>query len=98
MTAIQRTTAPAGELSMKVIRNDRGVESALRGGAGHLLESVRLFDEYVGEQVGPGRRSLAYRLTLRAPDRTLTGEEADAARDQAVAAAAADTGAQLRSA
>ena len=74
------------------------VESALRGGAGHLLESVRLFDEYVGEQVGPGRRSLAYRLTLRAADRTLTGEEADAARDQAVAAAAADTGAQLRSA
>ena len=74
------------------------VEAALRVGAGPLLESLRLFDEYVGEQVGAGRRSLAYRLTLRAADRTLTGEEADAARDQAVAAAGADTGAQLRSA
>ena len=74
------------------------VEAALRDGGGPLLESVRLFDEYVGEQVGPGRRSLAYRLTLRADDRTLTGEEADAARDQAVAAASADTGAQLRTA
>ncbi len=74
------------------------VEAALREGGGPLLESVRLFDEYVGEQVGAGRRSLAYRLTLRAADRTLTGEEADAARDQAVAAAGADTGAQLRTA
>ena len=74
------------------------VEAALRDGGGPLLESVRLFDEYVGEQVGAGRRSLAYRLTLRADDRTLTGEEADAARDQAVAAASADTGAHLRTA
>ncbi|MGN6610784.1 MAG: phenylalanine--tRNA ligase subunit beta [Angustibacter sp.] len=72
------------------------VERALRDGGGALLEQVRLFDEYRGEQVGEGKRSLAYRLVLRAPDRTLTGDEATAARDAAVAAAAERTGAILR--
>ena len=43
-------------------------------------------------QVRPGRKSLAYKLTFRAPDRTLTGEEAVAARDAAVAAAASGPG------
>ena len=51
------------------------VELALRNGAGDLLESVRLFDVYTGVQVGEGRRSLAFTLRLRAPDRTLTAEE-----------------------
>ncbi|HEX8498245.1 MAG TPA: phenylalanine--tRNA ligase subunit beta, partial [Actinomycetales bacterium] len=72
------------------------VEAAVRDGAGPLLEQLRLFDDYRGEQVGPGRRSLAYRLVLRAPDRTLTGEEAEAVRDAAVAAAATAVGAELR--
>ena len=72
------------------------VEAALRAGAGPLLEQLRLFDDYRGDQVGSGRRSLAYRLVLRAPDRTLTGEEAEAIRDAAVARAAADVGAVLR--
>jgi phenylalanyl-tRNA synthetase beta chain len=74
------------------------VEAALRDGAGELLESVRLFDVYTGEQAGPGRRSLAYTLRFRAPDRTLTAEESGAARDAAVAAAAERTGAVLRGA
>ncbi|MGH3682595.1 MAG: hypothetical protein ACRDT2_20375, partial [Natronosporangium sp.] len=72
------------------------VRAALRVGAGELLESVRLFDVYAGEQLGQGRKSLAYTLTFRAPDRTLTTEEAVAARDAAVAAAASRTGAELR--
>ena len=57
-------------------------------GAGPLLESVRLFDVYTGEQVGEGRKSLAYSLRFRAADRTLTAEEAAAARDAAVEEAA----------
>ena len=73
------------------------VEQALVAGAGELLESARLFDVYTGEQIGEGRRSLAYKLTFRAPDRTLTGEEAVAARDAAVAEAARRFGAQMRS-
>ncbi len=73
------------------------VEAALREGAGELLESIRLFDVYTGEQVGPGRKSLAFALRLRAPDRTLTEEEAGAARDAAIALAAERTGAVRRS-
>jgi phenylalanyl-tRNA synthetase beta chain len=72
------------------------VESALRAGGGALLEDVRLFDEYRGAQLEADRRSLAYHLVLRAPDRTLTGEEAEAARDAAVAEATARTGATIR--
>ncbi|HEU5157046.1 MAG TPA: phenylalanine--tRNA ligase subunit beta [Streptosporangiaceae bacterium] len=72
------------------------VETALRAGAGELLESIRLFDLYTGEQVGDDRKSLAYTLRFRASDRTLTTEEITAARDAAVAAAADRTGAALR--
>ncbi|MFF3847482.1 phenylalanine--tRNA ligase subunit beta [Streptomyces sp. NPDC002328] len=73
------------------------VESALREGAGELLEGIRLFDVYENEeQLGEGRKSLAYALRFRAGDRTLTVDEASAARDAAVALAGARTGAVLR--
>jgi phenylalanyl-tRNA synthetase beta chain len=72
------------------------VEAALRSGAGDLLESIRLFDVFTGAQVGEGRKSLAYHLHFRAPDRTLTEAETGAARDAAVAAAAAAVGAVQR--
>ncbi|MGK5630186.1 phenylalanine--tRNA ligase subunit beta [Streptomyces sp. URMC 123] len=74
------------------------VEAALRAGAGELLESVRLFDVFSGEQIGEGKKSLAYALRFRAADRTLTVEEASAARDAAVVTAAERTGALLRGA
>jgi phenylalanyl-tRNA synthetase beta chain len=72
------------------------VERALRVGAGPLLESVWLFDVYTGPQIGEGKKSLAYALRFRAPDRTLTDAEAAAARDAAVARAAKLTGAVQR--
>ncbi|NPC99078.1 phenylalanine--tRNA ligase subunit beta [Nocardioides sp. zg-DK7169] len=72
------------------------VEAALREGAGELLESIRLFDVYTGEQVGEGHKSLAFALRFRAPDRTLTDEETSSARDAAVAAAADRLGATQR--
>ncbi|MGI5336937.1 phenylalanine--tRNA ligase subunit beta [Streptomyces sp. CA-181903] len=74
------------------------VEAALRSGAGELLESLRLFDVYTGEQLGEGRKSLAYALRFRASDRTLTADEASAARDAAVRTAVERTGAVLRGA
>lgn len=74
------------------------VEKVLREGAGELLESIRLFDVFTGEQVGAGKKSLAYALRFRAADRTLTVDEASAARDAAVALAAERTGAVLRGA
>jgi phenylalanyl-tRNA synthetase beta chain len=61
------------------------VEAAIREGAGELLEAVRLFDVYTGPQLGEGRKSLAYSLTLRASDRTLSGEEAGAVRNGVIA-------------
>ncbi|MEU0336371.1 phenylalanine--tRNA ligase subunit beta [Streptomyces sp. NPDC006193] len=73
------------------------VEAALREGAGELLESIRLFDVYENaEQLGDGKKSLAYALRFRAADRTLTVDEASAARDAAVALAGERTGAVLR--
>ena len=74
------------------------VAVALREGAGTLLESVRLFDLYADDvKLGAGVKSLAFALRLRAPDRTLTVEEASLARDAAIARAAELTGATLRS-
>jgi phenylalanyl-tRNA synthetase beta chain len=74
------------------------VEAALVAGApSDLLEGVRLFDVYTGAQVGEDRKSLAYTLRFRAPDRTLTAAEATAARDAAVAEAERRVGAVLRS-
>jgi phenylalanyl-tRNA synthetase beta chain len=78
------------------------VEQALADGvsaAGDvMLESLRLFDVYTGAQAGEGHKSLAYTLRFRAPDRTLTADEANGARDAAVAEAARRTGATLRGA
>jgi phenylalanyl-tRNA synthetase beta chain len=77
------------------------VERAMVAGAAAgdvRLESLSLFDVYTGDQVGEGRKSLAYTLRFRAPDRTLTAEEASAVRDAAVAEAARQTGAVLRGA
>jgi phenylalanyl-tRNA synthetase beta chain len=72
------------------------VEAALREGAGEYLESIRLFDVYTGPQVGEGKKSLAFALRFRAPDRTLTEQETGAARDAAVALAAERCGALQR--
>jgi len=72
------------------------VFQALRDGGGELLESVRLFDVYAGDQVLPGRKSLAFSMIVRAPDRTLTAADATAVRDSAVALAAQRVGATLR--
>jgi phenylalanyl-tRNA synthetase beta chain len=72
------------------------VEQALRAGAGELLESIRLFDVFTGPQIGEGKKSLAFALRFRAPDRTLTETETAAARDAAVAAAADAVGAVQR--
>jgi phenylalanyl-tRNA synthetase beta chain len=72
------------------------VAATLREGAGPLCESVRLFDLYTGEQVGAGRKSLAFALRFRAPDRTLTEAETAVAREAAVALAVERHGAVRR--
>jgi phenylalanyl-tRNA synthetase beta chain len=89
---VVRETVPAADVQAALAA---GAAAAGGDGAG-LLEEVRLFDIYTGEQVGEGNKSLAYRLRFRAPDRTLTDEETSAARDAAVAEAARRVGAVLR--
>jgi phenylalanyl-tRNA synthetase beta chain len=74
----------------------QAVADAVRDGAGELLEDVRLFDVYTGPQVGEDRKSLTFALRFRAADRTLTEDEASAARDAAVRCAAERVGAVLR--
>ncbi len=63
------------------------VLTALREGAGELLEDVALFDVYAGKGIEDGKKSLAFSLRFRAADRTLTADEASEAREGAVALA-----------
>ncbi|MEV7638118.1 phenylalanine--tRNA ligase subunit beta [Pseudarthrobacter enclensis] len=72
------------------------VLAALREGAGELLEDVALFDVYAGKGIEDGKKSLAFGLRFRAADRTLTADEASAARETAVALAAERFGAVQR--
>ena len=74
----------------------QAVIDAVRAGAGELLEDVALFDVYTGPQIGEDRKSLTLALRFRAPDRTLTEDEASAARDAAATVAAERVGAVLR--
>jgi phenylalanyl-tRNA synthetase beta chain len=92
---------PASDIDLAFAVDDAvpalSVLTTLRDAAGDLCESVRLFDVYRGVQVGEGRRSLAFRLRFRAPDRTLSETELAAARQAAIDAVTAGHGAELRS-
>ncbi len=92
------TMPPAIQDVALVVDGDVSAESvrlALIEGAGELLESIELFDRY--DKVGEGKISLAFTLTFRAPDRTLTVEEVNEFRLKATELAKERTGAQLRS-
>jgi phenylalanyl-tRNA synthetase beta chain len=71
------------------------VLARVRGAAGGMLESARVFDVYEGEQVGEGRRSLALALSFRDLERTLTDEDVAPVRERVVAAVA-EIGGELR--
>jgi len=72
------------------------IEATLRAELGDVLEAVRCFDVFRADSLGAGRRSLAFTLRLRAPDRTLTDTEAGELRARAVAAVEQAHGAELR--
>ena len=55
------------------------LENAIREGAGKLCESIKLFDVYQGNQIAEGKKSVAYRVTLRSAESTLTDEVIDRA-------------------
>lgn len=72
------------------------LQQTIRSAGGDLLEDVRLFDVYTGEQVGDGKRSLAFALSLRADDRTLEHDEITAVRQAIIAALESEHAALLR--
>ena len=98
--AVPVLTYPAAtqDVALLVDRNlpASEVERVLREGAGELLEDIRVFDDYRGTGIDESKKSLAFALRFRAPDRTLTADEASAAREAAVAAAVEQLGAEAR--
>ena len=93
------STFPAVVQDLAVVLDDdvpaADVLAAVRASAGDLLEGLRLFDVYRGEQVEEGRKSLALRLEFRAADRTLTDDEVSGLRGQ-VERALGEIGGKLR--
>lgn len=80
---------------------DEGVAGArvvelIRQSGGALLVHVRLFDLYRGDPLPPGKKSLAYRLTIQAPDRGLSDADAGAVREKIVSRLKRELGAELR--
>ena len=69
---------------------------AAREAAGIELREMRPFDVFRGEQVGPGRKSIAFNIVFQSAERTLTDEEAAQLRTKIVDALAARFGAELR--
>ncbi len=72
------------------------VNATLRDAGGALLENVRLFDVFRSEALGAGRKSLAFAIRFRAPDRTLTDAEVGKLRQQCINAVVKMHGAELR--
>ncbi|MBR6338301.1 MAG: phenylalanine--tRNA ligase subunit beta [Ruminococcus sp.] len=71
------------------------IEKAVKKAVGGILESVSLFDVYTGAQVGDGKKSVSYSITMRSHEGTLTDEQTDKAMDK-VFKALADNGWTLR--
>jgi phenylalanyl-tRNA synthetase beta chain len=72
------------------------VQGLIESAAGELLVEVMLFDLYRGAQIGAGKKSLAYRLTYQARDRTLTDAEVARVRGRIVKRLQEEAGATLR--
>jgi phenylalanyl-tRNA synthetase beta chain len=75
---------PAAEFDLALLLPEStsaaAVEKLIRAQAGELLERLELFDQYVGQGVGDGMRSVAWRLTFRHPERTLRDKEIEGRR------------------
>ena len=72
------------------------LEDCIRSAGGKLIKQVSLFDIYRGKGIDEGKKSVAFNLVLRADDRSLTGEEADADVKKVLEALASQLGAVLR--
>ncbi len=97
-SAISRYPATVQDLSIVAPLDvpQARVAALIRRGAGDMLEDLVLFDEYVGPQVGDGKRSLTYHLTFRAPDRTLNEETLSKLRKKIIGGLEREIGATIR--
>ncbi len=73
------------------------IEEVMATAGGKLVESIKLFDVFRGEKIGEGKKSVSFRVSMRASDRTLTVEEADKISAKIVKALDARLGIALRS-
>ncbi|HEY0779157.1 MAG TPA: phenylalanine--tRNA ligase subunit beta, partial [Gemmatirosa sp.] len=93
-------TTPAVELDLALVVPDAvraaAIEAVIRQAVGPLLESVSVFDEFRGAELAPGTRSLAWRLVLRDPARTLRDKEIDGRRQRLLAALDTELGVRVR--
>jgi phenylalanyl-tRNA synthetase beta chain len=93
-------TTPAATIDLALLVPDgttaADVERVLRSAGGDLLERVELFDEYRGEGVGAGGRSLAWRLTFRDPVRTLRDKEIEGRRQKVLRSLESELGVRPR--
>ena len=91
---------PASAIDLAFVLDDAvpagAAQRTLAAAAGDLLEDIRLFDVFRSDALGPGRKSLAFGLRFRAPDRTLTDEDVGALRQRCIDAMAKQHGASLR--
>ena len=79
---------------MFVLKTQYNISVAIRSHP--LVASARVFDEYVGDQVSEGKKSLAISVSFQAPDRTLTDRDVAKAREKIMARLARSLGAELR--
>jgi phenylalanyl-tRNA synthetase beta chain len=99
-TFVRPSPYPPAEFDLAFVVADEvpaaDIAATLRDSGGALVEDVRVFDEFRSEELGADRRSLAFRLRYRAPDRTLTDEEVGGMRTQAIDAVERAHGAEVR--
>jgi phenylalanyl-tRNA synthetase beta chain len=98
--AIPVSRQPSADIDLAFVVDDAvpagTVAETLHGAAGDLLIDLRLFDVYRSDRLGPGRRSLAYRLRLQATDRTLTEADVTEVRRRCIDAVGQAHGGELR--
>jgi phenylalanyl-tRNA synthetase beta chain len=98
-TASEISRYPASDVDLAFVAGDdlpaAALVAAVGRAGGDLIEDVSLFDVYRGDRLGPGRRSLALRVRIRALDRTLSDAELGEVRRRLIEAGRA-VGADLR--
>ena len=96
MITVSRRSARTSRSPSTRTSRSASSSTAAREAAGAELREIRVFDVYRGEQVGPGRKSVAFSVAFQSAERTLTDEDATRLRDAIVAALAERFGAELR--